>query len=385
MKKGIRLLLISLLSTFPLSTFICTQPVHAQGTQNQDIIAIAENTPICVLGSNHKEWNDVQAFNIKPLFDFNNKLVAYSVDLKSNIDNENAYTIISAVEEDTPIIEFCKGHYSPYDNISNNQECIYDGAISYYSKKTNNSINTYYDLHGNKLSDDEVNAYVQFDKNKKYVSTNPELSKVQRKNLTIKNNNPTIKNNLTINSLTSTATQFKSLPVPDYSWRSGCGPTAAAMVLKYDYPVTLENVSSSSLIDQLGAAMLTTSSGSTADFMIPSGITSVMDRYLPSGGEGIRCWNDYDGDGRAANDYGEYCTEIDNDYPVIIYLEKSTSPTTSAYPNGFGYHFVAGVGYSKGNYNFCIVHDTAVEGDVYCNYNSSGFGITRFTYVHYAN
>ena len=64
----------------------------------------------------------VDVVDYKPLYDFNNKLIAYSLDLKSKITNKYAFAIISTSEDDGPILEFGTGGKSPYDKIADNNQ-----------------------------------------------------------------------------------------------------------------------------------------------------------------------------------------------------------------------------------------------------------------------
>lgn len=363
-----KIFLSSLVSLLTVSV-INTVSVYAKSNNNfGDIKQMAKNAPTYVLGYN-KEWKNTTAFNVKQLYDFNNKLVAYSVDLKSNVNNEPAYAIISASEEDAPIIEFCEGHLSPYDKVNSDQKCIYDQITSYYSKST--SDNTYYDIkNSSKLSDKVVEYLIAKNKNKKYVSSKPSSSKSERAKLKSKAGE-------TSDITPSIILSSKILSVPDYEWQCGCAPTAAAMVLKYTYSSALSSVSSSTLISKLASAM-GTSGGSTYTSNIPSGIKSVMSSY----GKSVTTWNDYDGKGKSGNDIGEYCDEIDANHPIILNVYGSTE-TAPSYPSGFGDHSMAGVGYQlTTSYSYIVVHDTGVDGNVYCNYDSSAFGTPWFTYVH---
>lgn len=379
MKKKLILLLVLF-----LSISINVIGVHAATTPNiNEILTIAQNVPQYVLGDDKEEWEDVTAFNPKPLYDFNNTLIAYSVDLKSDIDNKQAYTIISASDQDAPVLEFCEGKTSPYDKVDSTQKCIYDGVVSYYTEKalTSNgkTIYTYYDIKNNsQLSDQEVSIYKNNDKSKKYISSKPEISKRERNKLITKSKLTTADSTDIVIKPMDMILVTKILSVPDYYWTRGCSPTAAAMVLKYDFPFTLSNVSSTTLINKLADAMGTSSSGATAAANVPSGIKSVMSYY----GLTVQAYSDPNGRGKSGNTFGEYCTEINNYYPVIVTVNGSTQ-TAPSYPHGFGNHSMAGVGYRiTTSYDYVIVHDTGLDGDVYCNYDSSAFGAPLWIYVH---
>lgn len=358
---SVKKVFLSSVASLLMAAFISPVSICAKSTPNFDTIQrMAENAPSYVLGRN-KGWNNTSAFNIKPLYDFNNKLIAYSVDIKNKDNDENAYAIMGQSEYNAPVLEFCPGHLSPYDTINSDQKCIYDQETCYYSKDS--SGNTFYDLKSHsKLSNECVNYLISESKIKKHVSSKPSISKSERAKLSVKND----KTGISVNSAQSSKIINN---VPDYAWRDGCAPTATAMVLKYTYYLPLYNVSYVTLIDQLANAMGTRSNGWTATDEIPEGIRTVMRDH----GLSVATWNDYDGYGRDGNTYQELCNEINNDHPVIINL----------YNSKWNDHSVAGIGYQRtSSYSYVVVHDTYVQGDVYINYDSSDFGTPWFTYVH---
>ncbi len=213
-------------------------PVQAatQPSIDTSLKAIAENAPQSVLGSDKTEWSSVSIVNNLPLYDFDNKLIAYSLDLKSNIDNEKAYVIVSTSEQDEPILEFAKGAYSPYDKITGrNKACIYDGVTGYYSHDL--SSGKYHDFLINQdLTDSDVKGHITNLINKKYISKRPDIAKQSRARLTqipAKGSNMTATPNAT--TPPGVVLSSKILNVPDYQWYMGCSPTSAAMVLKYTF------------------------------------------------------------------------------------------------------------------------------------------------------
>lgn len=354
-----------------VAVIISPVSICAKTNSYDNVQQIAENAPSYVLGHN-KGWNNTSASNIKPLYDFNNQLVAYSVDIKNKENNQPAYVIIGESKDDAPILEFCPGHLSPYDKISSDQVCVYDRATCYYSK--DGSQNSYYDIKNHsKLSTNFVKYLIAESKNKKTVSPKSSIAKTERSKLAVKNDN--------IKVSPSTVMSSKILDnVPDYYWRRGCSPTAAAMVLKYTYYLPLYNVSYVTLIDQLASAMSTDSGGGTRPDNIPAGIRTALEYH----GQQVFTWNDPDGAGKDGNTYQEFCSEINDDHPVIINVYGSTQKSRS-YPTGFGDHSMAGIGYQlTSSYSYVVVHDTGTDGDVYLNYDSAAFGVPLFTYVHYS-
>lgn len=179
------------------------------------------------MGSNKAQWSDVDVLNSKPLYDFNDKLVAYSLDLKSNIDNEDAFVIISTSQEDEPILEFGIKQQSPYDKATNNQTCILDGFQGYYSHGKGTS--KYHDISNNKdLEDVEINAHIDNSKNKKYIAPRQDIAKQNR--LILKNeitskystaSSPIATSSAKVSQTPVTVVTHKELSVPDYYWYHG--------------------------------------------------------------------------------------------------------------------------------------------------------------------
>lgn len=379
----------NLLSTLLLTIFISSIGNYATGVQASaidnisTISTIAKNTPKYLLGNTSEDWNAVSIINNRPLYDFNNKLIAYSVDLKNKINDEKAYVIVSVNEEDEPIIEFAIGHFSPYDKVDeNSQTCIYDGVLSYYSKQIQASTTKYYDINKNyELGDLAAQDLISSSKNKRYTSLNPIKSKETRNKLMSTNNinNADVSNTKAIINNLATASTSKILSVPRYQWYKGCAPTSAAMVIKYNYSSSyVSTVSSTTLIAKLATNMYTNSAGSTYTTNLPSGVIATMVAY----GVSSHCYNDTSGSGKAGNTFAEYCSEINSNKSLEVSLFGNTTPTT-AYPSGFGDHSVAGIGYSTYNGSYEIVNDTSVsDGAIYCNYNSSSFGTPWYTYFH---
>jgi hypothetical protein len=140
-------------------------PAIAAASDNISVYeTIAKNAPYTI--NDDDDWASLKIVSNRPLYDFNNKLVAYSFDLK-NDNNDKGYVIISTSENDEPIYEFHEGAYSPYDNVPNNQTCIYYGLTGYYSYDS--SENKYNDLFNNsELKDETVKHLIKDSKNKKY-------------------------------------------------------------------------------------------------------------------------------------------------------------------------------------------------------------------------
>ncbi|MDF2883732.1 MAG: hypothetical protein K0R54_4296 [Clostridiaceae bacterium] len=365
-----------------LSIFICTNQFIAKAdtiTDSSLISNIAINSATENMG-----WKDVYISNIKNVYDFNDKLVAYSVDLKDKTTGLKGYEIISANEEDGPILEFSKGRYSPYDRVSNKDKCIYNGFLSYYSKNAVSSkgktITEYYDIKNNsKLNQDKINYSVKTAKNKEYKSSDPNKSlktrtlfssKVQSNSLYNTNIQPQ-------EVLQNVATQKLLEDVPDDYWYKGCTPTAIAMALEYDYYNYTPEFEP--LVNVLAPAIGTESNGDTAlGNNVINGISQTMKNY------GVNVSSSFDGWGRNNSTYDEFVNEINNNHPVVANVIGSTY-TSWGYPapQGFGNHSCAGMGYEyTSNEKFIVVHDDAMDGDVYCDFNSSALGDNIWLYIH---
>lgn len=359
------LFIFTLSLTVILSCSSFSQNVKAVGTNTSDIDLIAKNTPQYLMPESKKYWKNTIIIDKIPLYDFNNKLIAYNFDLSNNSNNQKAYVIISVSEDDGPILEFGTGHYSPYYKMNTNKKTlIYGGVLNYYSNDQGN----YYDIKMNtKISSAKVSAFLNNSKHKQYVSDNINKSKIERYN---------IENVDQSNEMHSNICTYAILNVPDYEWYKGCAPTSAGMVVKYNFSSALSNVGADTIIGQLASAMATDSSGSTVTDYIPGGIETTMAKYNFS----TECWNE--GVGKSSSTFSKYKSEIDSTRSIIVNLYNSTE-TAPSYPDGFGSHSMAGCGYKiTSGAHYLIVRDTGCDGGVYCNYDSSALGTPCWTYVH---
>lgn len=360
-------------------------------TSNESSIQINEKSLGAYLTKvSGKKWENIKILKDTNLYDFDNKLVAHNLDLQNIDTNEEGYVIISQDDNDEPILEFSLDAQSPYARFDSGNDItfIYSEMLGYYTKESvisdNKSNNIYYDIINNdKLSDTAVKFMIESDNTRKYKSqrSNNEVKKLR----SILSNPQDETNSATDDSSIkpySSDTVESILSVPDYSWTYGCVPTSAAMILEYDYPSKMPS-DENTLMYELSNAMGTDplggpSGGGTQISKIPQGIRKVCKNH----GVTVLTWND--GYGRSNSTYSEYISEIDSNHPLMVILLKSTLKTP-AYSDGFGNHGMAGVGYSynKGdNSKYIIVHDTAVEGDVYLNFNASGLGTNIWNYVH---
>ena len=344
-----------------------SQNVKAAGTNTSDIDLIAKNTPQYLMPESKKYWKNTSIIDKIPLYDFNNKLIAYNFDLANNSNNQKAYVIISTIEDDGPILEFGIGNYSPYYKMNTNKKnLIYGGVLNYYSNNQGN----YYDIKSNtKISSAEVSSFLNNSKHKEYVSHNINKSKIERYN---------IENFAQSNEISINECKYAILHVPDYQWYKGCAPTSAGMVVKYNFSSALSNVSANTIISQLASAMGTDSSGSTYTDYIAGPIETTLARYNIS----TSCSTERAG--KSNSTFSKYKSEIDSTRSLIVTLYNSTE-TAPSYGDGFGNHSMAGCGYRiTSGAHYLIVRDTACDGYVFCNYDSSALGTPCWTYVHAA-
>lgn len=99
MKNKIKYSYIIFLSLFLISSKPFT--VQAKSLSKTPVNNIALN-----FAAKTMEWKNASISHVKNLYDFNNKLVAYDVDIKNNENNSNGYEIISANSKDNTILEF---------------------------------------------------------------------------------------------------------------------------------------------------------------------------------------------------------------------------------------------------------------------------------------
>jgi hypothetical protein len=358
-----------------------------------DITKIALNAATKYFG-----WNNASVSKIKNLYDFNDSIVAYNVDICNNNTNKNGYIMVSNFNDDEPIIQMSENSNSIYDKtINTNDECIYDGVGSYFAKNSKSVDNNYYEISSKtKLTDDILRDFKANDKQKVYKSANEQSSHNERQSLSstynvIKNTSINVENIVQVNNLTNmNGTKTTNLAyanvgkilqgVLSYNWYLGCTPTSACMALEYDYgPLIPDDYNV--VIQKLAYNMGTTSSGGTHFYAIPGGICGAMYDY----GIDVTAYNG--GLGRSGSTFSQYMTEINNNHPTLISVFGCTL-TSPSYTNGYGNHTLCGIGYrqySDGG-QYLIAYDTSsYDGQVWLNYNSSGLGnilSPMWTYIH---
>jgi hypothetical protein len=337
-----------------------------------DLIAIsniAQNAANSEMG-----WPNATLSNTKPLYDFNGKLIAYSVDVLNNDTNQQGYELISTSPDDDPIMEFSKDAQSPYDSVSTNDICLFSGLSGYYSTSSLATDANSYDIIRNKqLSSSDISSIKLSDSKKDYkeddILNGQKLRSDFSKNQKLFNLSVILNKKHEVKPLSS-GNEWEILDdVPYYyctsnsDFVSGCTPTAAAMALKYIYSGDLNNTSGDTMKGLLSAAMLDTPSTGTFDFMIPTGIYNCMQSWTGILLEGIH----NTGYGRSNATWTIATQQIAADLPYIILDAESNVQ----YHN----HAMCVVGYQHMSaIQYIVVHtgwESTGRSSVYINYNSA--------------
>lgn len=315
--------------------------VYAKETDNYyEIKSLAINSPKDFPTTSN--WINNKVINLVTLYDINNLLYAYCVDIVNKDTGNYAYMIILAITGTPQILEFHPNSRSPYIDI-NDKKAYYNGVSQYYVKETDSM---FQDLTTGKMI------------NKEKVG----------KNITNKENFQYSYNAISgYNNLTG---------VPDYPWQRGCTPTSLGMLIKYTYNNSVDG--QTTLINSLANECGTYDEGSTDDNRVRPGVID----YLSSKGispsfcgfmsETLSGHPEY---GRTYNTIDAYQSFINSNVPVVILL-CGANGTSPYYYNGFGTHTICGTGYYIGSAGeYVIVHTTQQEGDVYVAYSEYALGL----------
>ena len=116
--------------------------------------------------------------------------------------------------------------------------------------------------------------------------------------------------------------------------------------------------------------MGTDSSGSSRTSKVYSGINNVLSSHGINGTAELYEDPTFS---RAVN-------EIDRNRPFILHV-YGNKQSLGSYSSGFGNRSVACLLYSKDSGSYLVVHDTAYDGNIYCDFNSSAFGTCDYTFV----
>ncbi len=285
-------------------------------------------------------WVNNKIIDLVPLYDMNNSLYAYCVDIVNKDTGNYAYMIILTITDTPQILEFHPNASSPYMNI-NDKKAYYNGLTKYYTEDTNDMLQ---DLTtGDKIDKNEISM----------ITFNNEKSRSSYNSISGYNN------------LTG---------VPDYPFQRGCVPTSLGMMIKYRYGNSVD--SQTTLIDKL-ADKCETTGGGTHHTKVKSGVNDYLysKNIIPlfCGWMSESLWGNPDY-GVAYNSLYTYQIYINSDIPVMVSMLGSYG-TSPAYPNGFLNHSVCGTGYYVGSAGeYIIVHTTEQEGDIFVAYSEYALG-----------
>lgn len=287
-------------------------------------------------------WINNKITHLIPLYDMNNSLYAYCVDIVNKDTGNYAYMIVLAITDTPQILEYNPNGRSPYIDI-NDKTAYYNGVSQYYMKENDF---VFQDLTtGDRIDKEEVS--------------------------TIITNNEKVNSSLSTYSIGG---HNNLSGVPDYPWRKGCTPTSLAMLLKYKYGNLVD--SQTTLIDRL-ADLCYTSGGWTFDIYVRPGVVNYLSSkgiYPSFCGFMSENWTGNPRYGKSYNSLYQYQTFINSNTPVIV-LMTGAQGTSPYYTSGFGDHTVCGTGYYVGSAGeFIIVHTTQQEGDVYVAYSEYALG-----------
>jgi len=357
MKKIFQLLLIMILLA---STIMITN-----GATNEPSNAYVVNSIKYMSNITGTIMNSIKIDSVTPLYDINNNINAYCIDFTHKSNGQQGYIILSNIEGDEPILEYSEDSNSGIGTIKLNktEKFVYISAGTVYKYNQETLISVF---DGTEISQEAVE---EFKKTYEIELTN-DSTKAKKLKEMLQNSNIDV--DLSNSFMLAASTNKIISGVADYGWYKGCAPTSAAMVLNYHFPTTLPT--GNTLIEELAVEMSTNSSGGTSISNIPVGISNVVSNH----GLYINTYND--GAGRSSSTFTEFQSEINSYNPVIVNLIGSTA-TSGSYPNGFGNHSMAGVGYSTYGSQYLIVHTTGREGNVYINFDSVSLGTNYWTYV----
>ena len=330
-------------------------PVYAIGEnvlsqrELSEIRTIAINMP-SVLGYEHT-WSITQE---TPLYNINDELIAYCIDMKSkDSPSINSYTIVSVKETEFPILLFGYKGTSAYLG-KRFDRAYYFGTLDFYIKNGNIYQNTrrgitltYKQVKGLFKENDDADTTNYFSTRQRYLGNNRLLLQQDASKI---NNGANLQ------------------------WRKGCSPTAVAMLIKTRIPTMGANT----LIDSLALYMETASDGSTPLNKVPSGTNSYYANNTWLTAPTTCGWNSTKSDGSPRtgslyNSKASFKTSILAGFPVGVYC-SSSNVTTTGFPNGIGAHMMSGIGYSfgsSGDYIICYTTNTA-DGEVSFPLTSSG-------------
>lgn len=276
-------------------------------------------------------WNDLHIVNEDELYDLDGNINGYVYELID--ENQEGYIITRKGQGDSyRVIEATFEAPSPYKN--NNDDNLYLGYISYFSKSDDNevvelqtgdsySISEVEDLFSEEFISDTIQTYSKA----RAVST-------------------------TYLPYVNYTTDFPCINQRIVS-NSHCSPTSAANIVRYAYlyknlewlDEDNENLSYAELITKMGEEMGTVigrKGGATYDTDLATGLVSFFKKYTNMEAE-VSWWNNHDTITVNQVNFGMLRSYIDKGHPVIATLGSAITGMTS-------YHSVTVFGYRTDGY-----------------------------------
>ena len=102
--------LVFLLGSFP--HILAVDALQTEKNDMEDIHAIAQHAPTFFVST--KDWTNTNVIKTTPLYDLEDRVVAYCIDIENADTNENAYVIVSHDKTEAPILQYAPYATSPY-------------------------------------------------------------------------------------------------------------------------------------------------------------------------------------------------------------------------------------------------------------------------------
>lgn len=323
-------------------------PVNATSVASHSISASTIDTMAIHAANTEMGWPSVSIGDTHAIYDFNNSIIAYSVDVHNIDSNKTGYILLSSSPNDEPIMEFSRDKPSPYDSIDSAADtCLFSGMGGYYAKSKADS--HYYELENQQtLPQNTVVTLKQTDMQKKYTTANVKGASAERKALAL---------GTQYSLATVTASESVTLPVPFYTQNDySCCETAAAMALRYDFPSYVPP-DKASIVNELKDKMNWVPFNGTDPANVPTGIDAAMIHW---GYYAIDSHNT--GFGRDSATFDLVRVNLSSGLPLLI-IDMEPRGNAKYYQ-----HAMCIVGFQGSQY--ITVHDTWSTSNVTINYYS---------------
>ena len=355
--KNKKYLVLFLVVTLLLCGITPVQALEANRNKNElyEVHTIARNAPSFFVPTS--DWTNVTIRKTTPLYDLNDEIIAYCVDIQNADTGKNAYIVINADETGTPVLQYAPDATSPYYDIGNSR-ALYLAPGVYHAIDGD----TIVDL----TTEEKIAKSSLTIAEKTEVKSNSSVSAE-----TLARNEYVRAVYLSGSSQRSYDTREKILNgVPNWQWNSGCVATAIGMQLANIYP----GLNNQNIIPALHARLVN-AQGQAMPKDTAQGVLSFLASYSLQ--TPTYCnFNSYDSVGNpytgiSRNSYSVYKAEINAGRAVAVYSREATI-VTGGYPNGWRTaHMITGIGYSysvSGYDQHIVAYTTAVsDGRVYIN------------------